>query len=1141
MPSKLAAARASREASERLGGGPATAPRRAASGQSGLPSEMEDHSKDDPTKTFARMSQRRRGSLESQPNAQQQHLSAKLATDAPASGQSVTFHVSSGAHGQHGTPTATAAALAGAQAAAAAAAGDASGAAGTPSRSVSPGNTAPAVRPHGALHTLVTPGLGSGHSPRMGSVGRLPSASGSSARLPTMAVGLGPGGVPLRAASAALPDACVGGVVGHAEGSGSALWGGVPETSGSTLPPSSAAFTQPSASQSQLQPAVAMAGHRPELVGAGGGTGGHVLLDSAPEGLAGMAAHNTGTELGMGSVSGTQLQDIVPVSGVSAGGVSGSGGVGGMPGCIQALPSAAIPTAMPATASAAAAAVAAAGARASSGTAFSAAAAAAASVSGEQAWTGSLNTAAPPAAERSKSSSTQATTPVRQSRLRVSVGRQGPEAAGAGAGRVGASGVGAVSTDMSLDAGESLARTSPQPEQLPPGPGLTSPAVAWPTTAARAGSGLSAVSSSAGGTPAGVSRHTSAVGLRHGRTGLAGHGSGTLAASSATAGAGAAGAAARELFHTTSLGPANSGAGVGVGSEEPPSPSVASSFTMRQTPSDVEDELMERMRARGGLGLGLSGARLAAAGGSARMTAGGAAGGGGGAVSVSARPSETGTSGGMAVGLSSAGLLMHTADGAAAVSATAGHLDGGSPAHRLSGGVPPGGYMPSVGERGGGTAAGVRVPIRLNHQPGHQRRLPNRHASMPATKQDSAAAAAVLGAAASHRAAAAAAAAAAARQQQQHDSGPPGELMAADPAVVSGVRESSLQLRVLDVTDVGAVSGQAISGSGAIGGGATGSGEGGHLTSGASHLHLLSHNNSSVLAPGGVSATLSRWAPTSPELCSTGGGGGAAAPGGAAGPALVPVALTPAAAAGSGFGMRGAVGSGTGAGGMGNGVSALIGSGGGLSPIRGGPHQLPSPPEAESEPYDTQLVMRPPPPGGRMPQLRHALGGGGDRGGTDDGSAAAGVPGGGGGGGGGGSSSRATPAFLGGRSASGSGNNGRALASAMAAATATGGGSGQQHQVPQALMSSQQSGFFVDRPSHPSGRMLMSGAHATAAAAAAHNSGLAALHKAVERLMLQDSGLYSKVQASMKGISSLAKVGRGRGRGGVVLFPPVPI
>ncbi|KXZ49935.1 hypothetical protein GPECTOR_19g386 [Gonium pectorale] len=76
------------------------------------------------------------------------------------------------------------------------------------------------------------------------------------------------------------------------------------------------------------------------------------------------------------------------------------------------------------------------------------------------------------------------------------------------------------------------------------------------------------------------------------------------------------------------------------------------------------------------------------------------------------------------------------------------------------------------------------------------------------------------------------------------------------------------------------------------------------------------------------------------------------------------------------------------------------------------------------------------------------------------------------------------------------------------------------HTQQSQLLASNHSGMGLlaagDRPSHVSSRAL-SGAHAQP------SSNLVTLHKAVERLMLQDSELYAKVQASMKGISSLAK------------------
>ncbi|GFR46457.1 hypothetical protein Agub_g8031, partial [Astrephomene gubernaculifera] len=163
------------------------------------------------------------------------------------------------------------------------------------------------------------------------------------------------------------------------------------------------------------------------------------------------------------------------------------------------------------------------------------------------------------------------------------------------------------------------------------------------------------------------------------------------------------------------------------------SPSMDSSFSMQQTPSDMEDEAAEH-RART-TRRAMRSVTLAAMGGAAGTSvefrsyeAPGAAGAG------AARAMPAGGAGGGS-GMAGAGVGLGLG------------ADVGSchypVARALTAGPGPAGTAPHPQQQQQhhpptqpGEAGQTRVAIRLHHQPGHHRRPPNRHASMPVMRQD---------------------------------------------------------------------------------------------------------------------------------------------------------------------------------------------------------------------------------------------------------------------------------------------------------------------------------------------------------------------------------------------------------------------
>ncbi|GIL70164.1 hypothetical protein Vretifemale_1025 [Volvox reticuliferus] len=601
MPGRLAAARASREASERSA---QLLPRRTASTQGGLPAELEDASLDGESNAISCASGSRLlhntypeasvGLGSSVRNQQQQQLH-----DVPTSSQSVTFLVSSEQHGQNGTPTAAA-----------------------------------AISHHAG-----------------GSVGSEPSSPA----------------LPLRVPSAAIPPLPSAGtlVVQTSGGSGHISAASV-AAAATAADPARGQWQGTSSSSFHHRSSLEWtAADEPESSRAGPAIGSGAI--AAAPAFAFAAAVNANTSIpSAASAAGTS-------AGTSATAASATGGIP-PPFIYQSSLQQPVGAAS------------------------------------EQVWR-----AAVVPVERSRPSLVTAI-PVRHSRLRIAATASEVSGAsfngtvdeGAGATSV-AAGMGSATTGgssshhcgsqqqsaMRMQLGEARSAAGATASEGMAPPILELPAslgnppseamVAWTASATRAFSGGG--SSSTGGTPAGTVGGTGSFvsrgrGPRHRLTPAGSVGFGGVS----------------ELF-------ADGGRG-----EEPPS--GESSFTVRQTPSDMEDELIERARARRAIrSLTLANMALEprSPDGSASV-----------AVSTVVRRPETAIAG----------------DAAAAVSA----LTAGTYGHIARVGttyaVPGAATMPA--DASGAPNGASRVAIRLHHQPGHQRRPPNRHASMPAMKRDGA-------------------------------------------------------------------------------------------------------------------------------------------------------------------------------------------------------------------------------------------------------------------------------------------------------------------------------------------------------------------------------------------------------------------
>ncbi|GLC68350.1 hypothetical protein PLESTF_000681800 [Pleodorina starrii] len=875
MPGKLAAARASREASERH----AQLPRRAASTQGGLPTELEDASVGAESTTVSRTSgaggrllrnvsadplngqapsPKHHPQQPQQPQQWQHHPH-----DAPASSQSVTFQICSGQHGLHGTPTATAAAIA---------------------------------------QSILSAGGGGGGA----------SASGpGSPCLPPRATS---------AAAVAPPRRTSGSQTAHSAGGGSG--------------PNSAAFAGASIPIPDPK-------------------SGPWIASSGPSFQQRLSVHRSGA-------AEPDSAQASPGSATAAAGAAGPASSG--PGSSGAAGAAA------ATAAAAAVGLAARGSLGSVQQPVGAAS--------EQVWTATAPV------DRMRSGTAAAPTH-RHSRLRIAVTASEPSATADGGndGSGGGGGVGSASAmaggsrrrfqlglgDVDLggeaaagSAGASEAAAQPLPDQpASPGRAGSDTMAAWTASATRAFSG--AGSSSAGGTTPGAT----------GGGGGAGAGSfvgrGRVNRRPTPAGSTGFGTVS-ELF-----------AADGGRMEEPPS--GESSFTLRQTPSDLEDEALERARARRAIR----------------------------SITLASMGSEPRSPDGTAAAAMGPQAAAATAPGRVARAETTGAVIGGAAG-------------PVTGDAAAPPNGASRVAIRLNHQPGHQRRPPNRHASMPAMKRDGAGSGG--GGAEVGRYGGAGGGAAGMRKSPLMR--PPlsgGDLADGVPEDAEAEDAASLQYGAMPDDGAG----------GAAGGTA---GAAGDTPSGYSRMPSDSPGTSqmsvtsSTMFPGGgpASAAQQRQAPAS---------------------------------------------------GVDAGAAAL-----GLAPA-----QQPQPASRLAGPAFPPSGM----PAALMVRLPGLTGGSSSQRASFEEDI-----------------TRPTPAFLLGGSGALPGASGGPAASGGGGSGAQGGNAAASPHV----MS--YAGAAADRPSHMSSRML-SGAHAQ------HSNSLAALHKAVERLMLQDSGLYAKVQASMKGISSLAK------------------
>ncbi|GLI58969.1 hypothetical protein VaNZ11_000756 [Volvox africanus] len=432
-------------------------------------------------------------------------------------------------------------------------------------------------------------------------------------------------------------------------------------------------------------------------------------------------------------------------------------------------------------------------------------------------------------------------------------------------------------------------------------------------------------------------------------------------------------------------------------------PSGESSFTVRQTPSDMEDELLERARARRAIrSITLANVAL-----ELRSPDGSASVGGSTAVR---RP-------GMAI----AGCA--AAEMSALTAGTYGHAVRAGTTGAVIGTA----TMPA--DASGAPNGASRVAIRLNHQPGHQRRPPNRHASMPAMKRDGANSAGVN---------------TDGTDGGRCGGGGPRRSPLTRPPLSGGLLPEDAVPEDIEGEDMTSLQYSALAGGGG------GPGGGGDLPSGYSRMPSDSpitsqmSLTSSVVCQGASSTTQQRQlSVTSLQQTITGGGIGAAAG----------AATISSSGVGTGSGSTGT-----------NAIAASLA----LAPAQ--------PPQPLS-----RLAAPGFPPAGVPPALLVRLpdladGSSGQRPSFEE------------------EITRPTPAVLVGSSA-----------------------------IPGVVTPAPNSscvgyvGAAADRPSQRCSRML-SGTHAQT-----HSSSLAALHKAVEKLMLQDSGLYAKVQASMKGISSLAK------------------
>ncbi|KAG2494526.1 hypothetical protein HYH03_007293 [Edaphochlamys debaryana] len=550
---------------------------------------------------------------------------------------------------------------------------------------------------------------------------------------------------------------------------------------------------------------------------------------------------------------------------------------------------------------------------------------------------------------------------------------------------------------------------------------------------------------------------------------------------------------------------------------DPDGLSAASSFTVRQTAWDAEDELLDRARAR-----------------RAVRTLTAAANGSGAAAAPGALVSPAAAAG---PGKAAALAAPRSADAADDVDGDGDvvpALGPGGPYGAVRSGAHPRSYYdPAAAAGGGGGPPPTKPVIRLNHQPGH-RRLPNRHASMPAMKRGQQRGgpatgpgvvhgppssiigdgdgASTLGDGDRESGAAAVLGSLAGCFVPEDDVAPdsPGNgtsvplaLMAAGGAGAAGNSGNPSYIVTNSYRRMPSEASPVMSQVSAASSYTTG------LTTGGAGMYGLNFVHGAGGAGGGTGSPGSqplphRVMPGSAAAAMTGssGGGGGGGPFGSAAPvrqssrlgASSSAAVGPAAA---GVWAASVLTSGA-AIGTGGGTAASGAAGGGGGHDSGGLALL-------HGSIELHLAAG-------VAAMSAAAGSGAvGSGAVGSGAATAAAP-------------RVTPAFL---SHAGSGNlgggGGRAdacgspqIVSTAAAAAAAAGSPG----VTAAQQAAPVSGAVV------SGRL--SSNHGVAPgggplASPAPVSNLAALHKAVERLMLQDAGLYSKVQASMQGISSLAK------------------